>query len=153
MRATVEGVEIEGTPEEIAAFLRAQRQTQLFRKLVGLGDTPDDEDSSDNERFASERIAYRALRRRPLSSNQQKLFKHLSASHPSWETATSLQQALGLTPNQLGGLLGGIGRRLSTTDGYVKDSSMFEWMWHADHGEYAYRLPPSVQKAVLRFDP
>jgi hypothetical protein len=151
MRATVDGVELEGTPEEIAAFLNARGagpHQPIIASPPALGPSSNDDD----ERFASEKIAFRTLKRRPLSSSQRELFKTLSKAYPNWVSASALQDALGHTANQLGGTLGGIGRRLSTTDGYVVGSSMIEWMWDADEGQWAYRLPDSVQKAVLRFN-
>lgn len=155
MRANVDGMELDGTPEEIAAFVKARGiapHTQLQASPRVSSASPSD-DADDDERFASEKIAFRALKRRPLSSAQRSVFRTLSQAYPNWVSASTMQQALGLTANQVGGTLGGIGRRLSTTEGYVVGSSLIEWMWNADDGEWQYRLPESVQKAVVRFNP
>lgn len=151
MRVSIDGFEVEGTPEEVAALLKAHkgRETQY---LSSIEPQNLDEIQSD-ERFASEKIAYRALRRRPLSAAQRSLFRILRDAHPGWVSASKLREAMGYSGNQLGGLLGAIGRRLSQTEGHALGSSMFEWMWDADESEYVYRLPPSVLNAVRRIDP
>jgi hypothetical protein len=151
MRVTIDGFEVEGTPEEIASLIRAQGRTPSASASVNILD--DETCKSDDERFASEKIAYRALRRRPLSVAQRALFRSLLTAYPNWVSASSLQDSTGYNPNQLGGLLGAIGRRLSQTEGHALGSSMIEWVWNADEGEYAYRLPPSVCAAVRRIDP
>ena len=154
MRVTIDGFEVEGTPEEVAALIRAHGAAGVVGKSADqverdepVGSEPDD------ERFASEKIAFRALRRRPLSSAQRILFRTLLDAYPGWVSASQLQAATSYNPNQLGGLLGAIGRRLSQTDGYVRDSTIIEWMWDADDNEYFYRLPPSARKAVERINP
>lgn len=151
MRVTIGGFEVEGTPEEVAALIRAhgsalpEGESRQNDQLAG----PMIED----DRFASEKIAYRALRRRPLSSAQRTLFRTLLDAYPGWVSSSRLQAATSYNPNQLGGLLGAIGRRLSQTEGYVRDSALIEWMWDADENEYSYRLPASVQGAVRRIEP
>ncbi|WP_326913427.1 hypothetical protein [Sphingopyxis chilensis] len=151
MRITINGFEVEGTPDEIAALIRAQGQAPTAEASPKslLIESNDDDD----ERFASEKIAYRALRRRPLSVAQRSLFRSLLDAYPEWVSASDLQTATSYNPNQLGGLLGAIGRRLSQTEGHALGSSLIEWVWNADEGEYAYRLPPSVCAAVRRIDP
>jgi hypothetical protein len=151
MRVTINGFEVEGTPEEVAALIRAHGSASSAQ-----GSAEKDEQShtvAEDERFASEKIAYRALCRRPLSSAQRTLFRTLSDAYPGWVSSSKLQAATSYNPNQLGGVLGAIGRRLSQTEGYVRDSALIEWMWDADENEYAYRLPPSVQNAVRRIGP
>lgn len=150
MRVTINGFEVEGTPEEVAALIRAHGSAAPSDEPAGK-DEPDAR--FDDERFASEKIAYRALRRRPLSAAQRILFRTLLDAYPGWVSASQLQAATSYSPNQLGGLLGAIGRRLSQTEGYVRDSAIIEWMWDADENEYSYRLPPSVRTAVERINP
>lgn len=150
MRVTINGFQVEGTPEEVAALLRAHGGTVAPGES---GERKDSEADLEDERFASEKIAFRALRRRPLSSAQRILFRTLLDAYPGWVSASRLQAATSYGPNQLGGLLGAIGRRLSQTEGYVRDSALIEWMWDADANEYSYRLPPSVRNAVGRIDP
>ena len=151
MRATIHGIDVEGTLAEISALIREHGAMSSDNKikLVALANGPDSED----ERFASEKIAFRALNRRPLSGAQRALFRTLLEAYPNWTSATKLQEATEYGPNQLGGLLGATGRRLSQTQGYVADSSMIEWMWDSDDNEYNYRLPPSVYAAVRRINP
>jgi hypothetical protein len=151
MRVTINGFEVEGTPEEVAALIRAHGSAAPAEEAG----TKEDASSSDgdDERFASEKITYRALRRRPLSSAQRTLFRTLLNAYPGWVRASKLQADTGYSPNQLGGLLGAIGRRLSQTEGYVRGSAMLEWLWDADNNEYSYRLPPSARNAVARINP
>ncbi len=150
MRVTINGFEVEGTPEEVAALIRAHgtvasaKEPAEREKAAVVGD---------DERFASEKVAFRALRRRPLSSAQRILFRTLLDAYPEWVSASKLQATTGYGPNQLGGLLGAIGRRLSQTDGYVRNTSMLEWLWDADENEYSYRLPASSRNAVERINP
>jgi hypothetical protein len=151
MRATILGIEVEGTVAEISALIRehgAAASAPLSPNVDSEKDAP-----FEDERFASEKIAFRALNRRPLSAAQRILFRTLLDAYPNWTPASQLQAATEYSPNQLGGLLGATGRRLSQTLGYVADSSMIEWMWDSDDNEYHYRLPPSVLAAVKRIDP
>jgi hypothetical protein len=151
MRATILGIEVEGTLAEISALIREHGAPGGDHRVK-----PEEHLSNlihEDERFASEKIAFRALNRRPLSGAQRLLFRTLFDAYPNWTSATRLQQATKYGPNQLGGLLGATGRRLSQTQGYVADSSMIEWMWDSDDNEYHYRLPPSVHAAVKRINP
>lgn len=151
MRVTIDGFQVEGTPEEVAALIRAQGSGASAKEPPEKATS--DDAAIEDDRFASEKIAYRALRRRAMSSAQRILFRTLLEAYPEWVGAKRLQAATGYNPNQFGGLLGGIGRRLSETEGFVRDSSFFEWMWDADENEYSYRLPPSVRNAVERINP
>ncbi len=151
MRATISGITVEGTPEEIAALIRAHSSSDAEQAMTE--ESVFSKEIDDDERFASEKIAYRALRRRPLSSAQRIVFRTLMNAYPDWVSAADLQSATGYNGNQLGGLFGGIGRRLSSTEGHALGSAMFEWMWHPDEHQYVYRLPPSVYHAVKRIDP
>lgn len=151
MRAIVDGFEIEGTPDEIAAFMRVHRTYPI--NSLDKSQNIELENEFEDHRFASEKIAFKAFQRRPMSAAQRVLFRTLLAEYPEWVSASDLQKATDYGPNQLGGLLGGIGRRLSTTPGYVLGSSLIEWMWDADSSGYMYRLPPSVASALRRIDP
>jgi uncharacterized protein (DUF1684 family) len=157
MRITIKGFEIEGTPDEVAALLRAQESSDIGRAQMRTDEALKSDINAavieEDGRFASEKIAYRALRRRPLSAAQRDLFRALLKAYPNWVSSSDLQVATKYSPNQLGGLLGAIGRRLSQTDGYVRNTSIIEWLWNSDESEYAYRLPPSVVEAVRRIDP
>jgi hypothetical protein len=100
--------------------------------------------------FVSEDVAFRMLKRRPLSEQQRALFGTLRKNHPEWTSAVDLQKATKYNPNQLAGLLGALGKRVNSTDGHVKGSSLFEWRWDYDHDCYYYRLPTTVKAAVDR---
>lgn len=154
MRVTIDGFEIEGTPDEIAALLRARQAEPPSSSTVSMLMGAEQKVSpGDDERFASEKIAFRALRRLPLSVAQRALLKALLEAYPNWTKASDLHAATNYNANQFGGLLGALGRRLSQTDGYVRDSALIEWMWDTDENEYLYRLPPPVLSAVRRIAP
>ena len=148
MRATIQGLEVEGTPEEIAAF------AALFRKV----ETDSSESSSSgkladaahSEEEITEAFAYRVFNRRPLSKAQKIVLAGLERRHPRWTLASELQKENGWNGTQLGGVLGGLGRRLTATKGYKKGYHLWEWQWDEDEGEWAYRLPDVVLSALQR---
>lgn len=148
MRATVNGMEVEGTPEEIARLYTAMNVIATEApvseaKKISESDAPQGED-------AAEKFAYRALRRLPMSQAQKALFNALRNAHPGWLLSSELQTALNCSPTSLGGVLGGLGRRVSATKGYNSDYNLWEWKWDDDEGEYAYRLPEAVLSALDR---
>ena len=151
MRATIHGIEVDGTVAEISALIR--EHGVIGSVTPSIRQASQEDSLQEDERFASEKIAFRALNRRPLSGAQRTLFRTLLEAYPNWTSASRLQEATEYGPNQLGGLLGATGRRLSQTQGYVAGSSMVEWMWNSDDNEYHYRLPTSVLAAVKRIDP
>lgn len=151
MRVKINGLEVDGNLEEVAALIRMFGGSEVTQNSEEIGS--DRQNYEESERFASEKIAFRALRRRPLSNAQRDLFRTLLKAYPNWVSSTELQKATSYGPNQLGGLLGAIGRRLSQTDGYVRNTTMIEWSWNTDENEYAYRLPAAVAEAVRRIDP
>ena len=147
MRATIDGVEIEGTPAEVAAFLAAIRADfKQSPKKVEVDTTAE----SDNQTEITENFAYRALRRLPLSVAQKLLLRTLKAAHPKWTLSSQLQTALNCSPTSLGGVFGGLGRRVSATKGYASSFNLWDWMWDDDEGEWAYKLPDAVMIALDR---
>lgn len=148
MRATVNGIEIEGTPEEIASFLTFVEN----RKEVpdDSPDTPIKTLTSLETDEITDKFAYRALRRLPLSAAQKALLGALRDAHPNWLTSSELQNALQCSPTSLGGVLGGLGRRVSATKGYETGYSLWEWKWDDDEGEWTYHLSDSVLSALDR---
>ena len=102
------------------------------------------------EEVVSEDVAFRMLKRRPLSDHQRALFKTLRQNYPDWTSAQNLQKATEYNPNQLAGLLGALGKRVSSTDGYVRGSLLLEYRWDYDDDCYYYRLPETVKSAVER---
>ena len=109
MRAVVEGIEIEGTPAEIADLLKSMRTpvrpTDEGPEEVANGEVQpenDDEDSAITEKFA-----YRTLKRIPLSVSQKALLLALRRASPSWVLASALQNQFEWSGTQLGGVLGG----------------------------------------------
>ena len=150
MRATIDGIEIEGTPEEVAAVISAIRGLPPMATNPQMPKSPQTPIQSDDDEGITERFAYRTIKRIPISDAQKKLLQALKNAHPKWMRSSEVQGALGWTPNQLGGVLGGLGRRLSATEGYIGDYHLWDWKWDIDEGEYSYRLPENVVAALTR---
>jgi hypothetical protein len=154
MRATIEGVLIEGTPEEIAILLRSMRDSNSPSRTVvapieaGTAQEPE----TDSEEGITTQFAYRTLRRIPLSVSQKALFGLLKSAHPDWVLASEILRQMSWTGTQLGGVLGGLGRRLTATKGYRPGFELWSWKWDEDEGEYAYRLPEAVKAALDRLE-
>jgi len=147
MRATIDGVEIEGSPEEIAAILTALRETASKRsdsaKVAVDGDVA-------TGNAITEEFAYRAIRRLPLSSAQKNLLLTLKKAYPEWTLSSQLQRVLNAGPTSVGGVFGGLGRRVSATKGHKSGYNLWDWKWDDDEGEWTYRLPPNVISALDR---
>jgi hypothetical protein len=154
MRATIEGVEIEGTPEEIAALLRSIRgHSRLSEAAVAPATSAvPGEPEVDDEKDITTQFAYRTLRRIPLSAFQKALFSVLRRAYPDWTLASEIQKQMSWSGTQLGGVLGGLGRRLTATKGYKPGFVLWDWKWDDDEGEYAYRLPEAVIAALDRME-
>jgi hypothetical protein len=76
-----------------------------------------------------EEVAFRVLKRRPLSVAQARLLATLLKNGKAWTTAKDLQNATKYNPSQLAGLFGAFGKRVTGTDGYEDGMSFFEWEW------------------------
>ncbi|MEZ5742846.1 MAG: hypothetical protein R3D89_03685 [Sphingomonadaceae bacterium] len=153
MRATVDGIEIEGTPEEIAEFVATIRSQRTPPVSVEDRNSEISNNTSSLEATdggITEKFAYRTLRRLPLSAFQKELLKTLRDAHPGWVLSSNLQTALDCSPTQLGGVFGGLGRRVTATKGYETGFDLWEWKWDDDEGEYAYRLPSNTISALDR---
>lgn len=148
MRATVNGIEVEGTPEEIARLYAAMKPN-LPTTLVSESSKSPEFGASEDE-GAHEKFAYRALRRLPLSEAQKSLLKALKNAHPGWLLSSDLQGELNCSPTSLGGVLGGLGRRVSATKGHKAEYNLWDWKWDEDEGQYAYRLPEAALSALER---
>lgn len=142
MKAKIGNVELEGTPAEIGQLLFS----------LGLQPRTDASTSSGEGEgdFVSEEVAFRTLKRRPLSDHQKAFFSALRKNHPDWTNAIELQKATDYTSNQLSGLLGAIGKRVGSTEGHVPGSSLLQYRWDYDNDCYEYRLPDQVKAAVER---
>ena len=143
MKARIGSVEVEGTPEEIG---------RLIRDLETLPSSSGDKRATDDgdRRFVDEGVAFKMIKRRPLSDGQKALIEKLGSEHPSWTSAKDLQKATKFNANQLAGLLGAFGKRVSSTEGYIQGSILFDYRWDYDHDCYFYRLPEGVLAAVKR---
>lgn len=152
MKAVVKGIEIEGTPAEIAELLNSIESTAL--QLSALQTPPevnqDRPDDLDGESSITADLAYRILKRIPLSDMQKAFLLTVRAEHPDWVRASKIQSEQSWSGTQLGGVLGGLGRRLSATKGVGSSDALWVWRWDDDEGEYAYRLPSAVVEALKR---
>jgi predicted transcriptional regulator with HTH domain len=147
VRAVINGIEVEGSPEEIARFVAAVGNP-TFSKHVADDEAREVEAS---EEFGiTENFAYRALKRLPLSNAQKSLLGILKKAHPEWVSSSELQRLLKCPPTSLGGVFGGLGRRVSTTKGYQQGFSLWKCDWDEDEGEWAYRLPDASIAALIR---
>jgi hypothetical protein len=143
MKAKIGAVEVEGTPQEISQLLWSMGVHDVS-KLTAKST------AAEEKRFVSQDVAFRMLKRRPLSDSQRALFSMLRANHPNWTSAKALQKTTKYNPNQLAGLLGALGKRVSSTDGYVGGSVLLDYRWDYDDDCYQYRLPDDVKAAVER---
>lgn len=152
MRAVVDGVEIEGTAAEIAELLATLRdRDSAQRTTIGIGfEGREIEDPEDEEITAQ--FAYRTLKRLPLSQYQRALLFKLKQAYPAWTLASEIAGEFDWSGTQLGGVLGGLGRRLTATKGYKPGYELWNWKWEDDEGEYTYRLPEAVISALDRLE-
>ena len=150
MRATFDGMEVEGTPEEIAKFYAAIRPAR--RDLSSASNNDEMLSAETPEGGISEAFAYRALRRLPLSSAQKSLLKVLRDAHPNWVLSSELQAEMKCSPTSLGGVFGGLGRRISATKDHRAGYNLWDWKWNEDEGEWTYRLPEAVISALARVE-
>ncbi len=145
MKACVNGMEIEGTPVEIAEFLAALNSRPVIQKTGSKSDT-----NSTIDLFVNEDVAFRALKRRSLSREQRLFLAKLASEHSKWASATDLQMATGYSKAQFAGLLGAFGKRVSSTVGYKAGTWFYEREWNYDKDCYQYRLPEHLVDVVER---
>jgi len=139
MKATINGIEVEGSLSEIASLLREFGSPSPTRQGVSDANSSMDED-----------FAFRVLKRRPLSREQTAVLSLLRRNHPNWTTAFDLQKETKYNPNQLAGLLGAFGKRVAATEGHQKGQYFFEVIWDYDVDCYKYRLVDGARSAVIR---
>jgi hypothetical protein len=144
MKAKIGNVEIEGTPEEVATLLRTLRWD------ISTIAHEHDNKSQPQPRYVSSEIAFKAIKRRPLSSEQTTILKMLNQKHPDWASSKDLQEATNFNANQLAGIFGAFGKRVSATEGYERGTLFFEQQWDYDKDCYIYRLPQATLEAVKR---
>src|ERR1044072_4888662 len=103
MRATIEGVEIEGSPEEIASLLRSIRDHSRPPEAAApaISAAPEEIDADDDQGITTQ-FAYRTLRRIPLSTSQRALFGVLKRAYPKWTLASEIQRQMSWSGTQLG---------------------------------------------------
>ena len=150
MKAKIGDLEVDGTPDEIANLVKALERGALgsFRSLVGRDVLTPRE--AKPEPFVTEEIAFRVLKRRPLSNEQSAMLSILRKADDDWVSASALCLALNYSTSQLAGTLGAFGKRLVGTDGYVEGTWFFEQKWDYENNCYQYRLPENVRRAVSR---
>jgi len=151
MKAKFGQIEVEGTVEEIALLIR-QLNNSIDVATSGrdLPNAVNDKSPSSAGKFVSEEIAFQILKRRPLSSEQKHLLKLLREHEANWTTAIEIQEALGYSRSQLGGMLGAFGKRVKSSVGYEAGQSFFDQEWDYENDCHRYRLPGGVLAAVRR---
>ena len=153
MKAKIGHIEIEGGPDEIALLIRSLGNIKILQSVEDSEPELETESTiTDDGQFVSTKVAKRALKRRRLSAAQRALLGELRDNFPEWTSALRLQKVTKYNPNQLGGLLGAIGKRVAGTDGYVPGSGFLDWVWDSAENCYLYRLPSSVYEAVAQFE-
>jgi hypothetical protein len=149
MKARIGEIEIDGTPEEIGILIRRLELgpfgNLLAHKRDFLQSKPEKSDL-----FVSEDVAFRVLKRRPLSEAQSKVLSLLGKSDSKWTSAKDIQAAAGYNASQLAGLFGAFGKRVSGTPGHIKDTLFFDQKWDYEKDCYKYRLPEGSMSAVKR---
>lgn len=141
MRATINGIEVEGTATEIAALLQA---------LAAKPEQTNHASSRDQKAHDTEDFAFRVLKRRPLSTEQKQMLSLLHRNHPEWTLATQLHKATKYSPNQFAGLLGAFGKRTASTEGFEGGLSLIDSDWDYENDCYKYRLTACALAAVKR---
>lgn len=145
MKARFGTIEVEGEPAEIAALIRSL-QPDLGEPAAG-GSVAD---NGAGKTFVSEEVAFRVLKRRPLSREQTLILALLKNNHPAWTSAFELQKAAKYNGSQLAGLLGAFGKRIASTEGYKPGTWFFDQEWDYEQDCNRYRLPQSALAAVQR---
>ncbi len=152
MRAVIQGIEVEGTPQEIAQFIETLGIAGKAGAELAVAPSNTDSAASEDEEGITADFAYRTLRRLPLSQMQKSLLLSLRHTYPEWVCASAIQSEMGWTGTQFGGVLGGLGRRLTATKGYKAGYLLWQWKWNDDEGEYTYRLSDGVVAAIDRME-
>jgi predicted transcriptional regulator with HTH domain len=146
MKAVIDGVELDGTPDEIAQTVAAMRKIVLER-TIAVDQKSVSGDAADHTGISSS-IARRVLRRKALSEAQEKLLLCLASYHPSGIAYESIQKVTKLSTSQLAGVLGGFKTRVTTTPGYIKGAEFLWWEWDDESGGYKYHLAPAAFDAM-----
>lgn len=145
MRATIDGVVVEGTPEEVAAFLAAMKG-----KHHPHASSQKAADAVDRHPYLNEDTAFRALKRRPLSPEQKIFLSKLALEYPNWTLASDLQQITNYSKAQFSGLLGAFGKRVASTEGFESGTWFYDGKWNYESDCYQYRLPEHLVEVVNR---
>jgi predicted transcriptional regulator with HTH domain len=92
----------------------------------------------------------RMLTRRPVSEGQRALFRALYSAGDEGIALSSLAKAIRRSPSQLGGILGALGRRISTTKGLEGKGATEVVINYSktDKGEWVYTIRPVLRKAL-----
>jgi hypothetical protein len=146
MKANVGGIQVEGTPAEIAELHRALQDSPKS----GISPAEILISESSQKTPITEAFAMRVLQRKPLSEAQQKMLSKLASKHPKWTSFEELQKATGYTPAQLSGALGALSRRVALTPGYVEGMMFLCWDWDESASSYNYFLSDASVAAAKR---
>jgi hypothetical protein len=150
MRATVDGISVEGTPREIAELLKALKAGRPSLSETKMPNGNAEISSVDRHPYLNEDTAFRALKRRPLSQEQKTFLSELAKRHPEWTLSTELQKMTEYSKAQFSGMLGALGKRVSGTEGYQDGTWFYDNKWDYDDDCYGYRLPEHLVEVVKR---
>lgn len=146
MKAVIDGMEVEGSPAEIAELHKALRGPAVDGVVGYSISTVSNHDKSP----MTEAFAMRVLQRKPLSDAQRKILSKLASKHPNWTSFEELQDATGYTSAQLSGALGAFARRVSLTPDYADGMVFLSWDWDSNASSYNYYLTDASVAAVKR---
>jgi len=92
----------------------------------------------------------RMLTRRPVSEGQHALYRVLCTAGDEGIVLSDLAKAIDRSPRQLGGILGALGRRISTTKGLEGKGATEVVINYSktDKGEWVYTIRPVLRKAL-----
>jgi predicted transcriptional regulator with HTH domain len=146
MKATIGGMQVEGSPAEIAELHRAmQGKGTISAKIVDASELKANVNGSITEAFAT-----RVLNRKPLSDAQREILSELASKHPTRVFFEELQRATGYSKAQLSGALGAFGRRVAATPGFADGMVFLTWDWDENAGSYNYFLTEPAFAAIKR---
>ena len=142
----------EGTPEEIREAVKALPEHHATAQVEVWEEDHAEAEAGPAERttegWAGVDLARRALSRRPLSEELQKVLVALYEANLDRVSAPTLQGLIKYSRSQFSGMMGAFGRRLTHTRGYVDPTWFFDREWDQDNGHNTYRLPESVREAM-----
>jgi hypothetical protein len=141
----------DGTTEEfsaIAPHLGVTPSQQQDSRPVGAAVFRAEraQSDADEERFVTFEEAIGILGRRALSDDVLAMIERLYRSGNSEVTSEDLRAVNDLSSSEFRGMLGAFGRRVRHT--VSANVRFFDQIWKPDLGQYVWKLPESVRRAI-----